>query len=78
MHSFGARRSRPEAEELLAEAQARVRRVGGRNDRYWIEEIDTTGLFEIPQRPSPRERFTVRTHRTSARGCMDNSPCGSA
>lgn len=60
VRSFGARRTRDEAEALLAESIRRVERVGGRNNRYWIEEIDTTGLFEIPPRPTPRERFSTR------------------
>lgn len=49
VHSFGARRSRKDAEELLATSDDRVRHVGGHNDRYWIEEIDTTGLFRGSQ-----------------------------
>lgn len=28
--------------------------------RYWIEEVDTSGLFEVPSRPTPRERFRTR------------------
>lgn len=59
-HSFGARQTRGEAETLLVEARDRVERVGGHNQRYWIEEIDTTGLFEIPPRPTPRERYSTR------------------
>jgi hypothetical protein len=65
VHSFGVRQDRAEAQQLLAEAQARVAAVGGRNDRYWIEEIDTEGLFEIPSRPTPRERFHTRVRPTS-------------
>ncbi len=42
--------------------------VGGHNDRYWIEQIDTTGMFEVPSRPTPRERFTTRLTPTSAEG----------
>ena len=30
------------------ESRDRVAEAGGQNDRYWIEEIDTTGLFNIP------------------------------
>lgn len=33
--------------------------------RYWIEEIDTTGLFEVPRPPKPRARFTTRVERTT-------------
>lgn len=60
VHSFGARLSLAEAELVLGEARDRVAAAGGRNDRYWIEEIDATGLFEVPSRPTPRERFSVR------------------
>jgi len=30
------------------------------HQRWWVEEIDTTGLFQIPARPSPRERFSTK------------------
>jgi hypothetical protein len=66
--SYGARRTRVEAEELLNESRARVLAVGGKVDRWWIEEVDTTGLFEIPARPTPRERFTTRVERRSEPG----------
>ena len=58
--AFGARRTYEEASILLAESKARVENAGGHNDRYWIEEIDTTGLFSIPPRPTPRERYSTR------------------
>jgi hypothetical protein len=62
-HGWSAAHSRAEAEALLAE------RATGSNqewaDRYharwWIEEIDTTGMFEIPPAPPPRETFTAKT-----------------
>jgi hypothetical protein len=60
VQAFGARRTRSKAEDLLRESIERVTKVGGRNDRYWIEEIDTTGLFEFPSKPAPRERYTTR------------------
>ncbi len=60
VHSFGARSTRAEAEHLLSESQQRVAEAGGANDRYWVEEIDTEGLFEIPPRPTPRERYSTR------------------
>jgi hypothetical protein len=31
--------------------------------RHWIEVIDTSGLFEVPSRPTPRERFTARVEK---------------
>ena len=63
VHAFGARRTRAEAEVLLAESISRVQAVGGRNKRYWIEEIDTTGLWQPPAQPKPRTRFTTRRRR---------------
>lgn len=58
--AYGARRTRLEAEALLRERKQRVQSVGGKIDRWWVEEIDTTGLFEIPSRPTPRERYAFR------------------
>jgi hypothetical protein len=60
VHAFGARRTRPEAEELLAKSIRKVEAAGGRNRRYWIEEIDTTGLWQPPPLPKPRDRYTTR------------------
>jgi hypothetical protein len=60
VHAFGARRTRPEAEDLLRESIQGVEKAGGRNDRYWIEEIDTTGLWQPPALPKPRDRYTAR------------------
>ena len=54
--AFGARTSLPEAQVLLTEAQNR----STASNRYWVEEIETTGLFEIPSRPMPRDRYTAR------------------
>jgi hypothetical protein len=64
-HYWGVRNSQEEAEVLLKD-----KTTGGNEgwaNKYhagwWIEEIDTTGMFEIPSSPSPRERFktTVTT-----------------
>jgi hypothetical protein len=66
VHSFGARRSRADAEGHLAETRGRYDGSSWRNFR--IEEVDTTGLFEIPPRPTPRERYTVRATQTSPAG----------
>jgi hypothetical protein len=60
VHSFGARHTKAEAEQLLAQAIERVAAAGGRNDRYWIEEINAEGLFEFPPLPKPRDRYTTR------------------
>lgn len=66
--SFGVRPTLDEARELLEETRARVESVGGRNDRYWVEMIDPTGLFELPSKPAPRDRYTTRVTRTSPEG----------
>lgn len=68
VHTFGSRRTRVEAEQLMRESVERVALVGGANDRYWVEEIDTTGLFEFPSKPTPRERYTTRVTSTKASG----------
>jgi hypothetical protein len=68
VHSFGARRDRAQAQELLDSSRARVEAAGGRNEGYWIEAIDTTGLFAVPTRPTPRERYTNRVSQTSRPG----------
>ncbi len=60
VHAFGARRTRAEAEALLAESIRKVEAAGGRNERYWIEEIDATGLWQPPAQPKPRDRYTTR------------------
>ena len=52
--SFGARHTRSEAEVLLAEEQERY---AGTAWSFRIEAVETEGLFEIPPRPTPRERF---------------------
>jgi hypothetical protein len=60
---WGARNTREEAESLLAERTTGKQLDWARqyHARWWIEEIDTTGMFEFPDLPSPRERFTART-----------------
>lgn len=66
VHSFGARRLREDAEAHLAEERARYDGSSWRNFR--IEEVDTTGLFETPSRPTPRERYSIRVAQTSPEG----------
>jgi hypothetical protein len=66
VRSFGARRSRVDAEAHLAEETRRYAGSSWRNFR--IEEVDTTGLFEIPPRPTPREHYSARATRTSPEG----------
>jgi|SRR5581483_5877941 len=61
-HSFGARHTRADAETLLGEQRERY---AGTKWSFRIEEVQTDGLFEIPPRPTPRERFSVRATQTS-------------
>ncbi len=60
VRAFGARRSRHEADVLLAESVRRGEAAGIKYERYWIEEIDTTGLWQPPAQPKPRDRYTTR------------------
>jgi hypothetical protein len=62
--SFGARRSRQEAEAHLAETQARY--DGSSWSNFRIDEVDATGLFQIPPRPIPRERYSVEVEASEA------------
>jgi hypothetical protein len=61
-HSWGARRTREEAEALLASMTTGERSDWAKNThKDWrIEEIDTTGLFQIPSTPRPRERYSTK------------------
>ena len=61
MHNWGTRYSRAEAEALLEMRTKNQVWADKHHERWWIEEIDTTGLFEIPPAPPPRERFSTRT-----------------
>lgn len=63
VHSFGSFRDRGEAETQLTTSIAQVTKAGGKNDRYWIEEINTDGLFEIPSEKTPRMRFHTNVTR---------------
>ncbi len=61
-HSWGAHYSRAKADLLLAERFTGTNEAWAQayHQRWWIEEIDTTGLFQIPSAPPPRERFSAR------------------
>jgi hypothetical protein len=59
--SWGARRTRAEAESLLAERTRDPAWANKHHSKWWIEEIDATGTFEIPSRPKPRERYSTST-----------------
>jgi len=69
VHAIGARRTRAEAEALLAQTRERT---GSPDTRYWIEEIGTEGLFEFPSRPKPRDRFTARATTMSEPGAWQS------
>jgi hypothetical protein len=62
VRSFGARRARGDAEDLLRESRRQADATGIRYRRYWIEEIDTTGLWQPPPQPKPRDRYTTRVY----------------
>tara|TARA_R110002096_G_scaffold114712_1_gene248686 strand:- start:1069 stop:1905 length:837 start_codon:yes stop_codon:yes gene_type:complete len=68
-HSWGARKTRDEAEILLGERSTGEHEEWAQkhHSRWWIEEIDTTGLFEIPSKPAPRDRFTADTTQVESR-----------
>ena len=51
---------RPPAFQLVRTISGQVRAAGGHNQRYWIGEIDTTGLWQPPAQPKPRDRYTTR------------------
>lgn len=61
-HYWGAKDSKVEAESLLREKTTGDKKAWADeyHARWWIEEIDTTGMFEIPSRPAPRERFVTK------------------
>jgi hypothetical protein len=63
--------TREEAESGLERAkQERADTVlpPGTANEYWIEEIDASGMFEVPPRPTPRERFVTRVTSTAKFG----------
>jgi hypothetical protein len=67
MHDWGACRSFTEAETLLTARTKDKEWADRHHERWWIEEIDTTGLFEIPSAPPPRERFSIKTRKVEIR-----------
>src|SRR5215469_10543765 len=72
VHALGAGRTRPEADDLLRESRRHAESTGIRAERYWIEEIDTTGLWQPPPLPKPRDRFTTRVTKTTPPGTWTN------
>jgi hypothetical protein len=63
-HSWGAKTTYAEAEILLDQRFGKEHKEWAEkyHKRWWIEEIDTTGMFTLPTKPTPRERFTIREH----------------
>lgn len=61
-HHWGACQSREQAEQRLAARTTGAQEEWARkyHARWWIEEIDTSGLFQVPSHPAPRERFSTR------------------
>ncbi len=59
VRGFGARGTAEEGAALLEE---QVRRYEGASGwrRWWLEEIDATGLWQPPPAPTPREQYTTR------------------
>jgi hypothetical protein len=60
VHSYGHYMDRAEAEAKMARWHQRNVVDHKYNKRFWIKEIDTSGLFQVPPKPMPRERFTQR------------------
>jgi hypothetical protein len=65
VRELGTFLSRAEAETSLADHKKWVGDGPVVVDRYWVEEIDATGLFQVPSLPVPRERFTAEVTITS-------------
>lgn len=61
-HAWGARHSHKEAEVLLLELTTGTKKewADRYHERWWVEEIDTTGMFEVPPAPPPREVFRTK------------------
>jgi len=68
VRAFGACRTRPEADVLLADSIRWAEAAGITYRGYWIEEIDTTGLWQPPAQPKPRDRYTTRVTTAKQRG----------
>lgn len=62
VHGWGACHSRAEAERLLIERSKGPREEWAKryHQRWWIEEIDNTGMFIIPPLPMPREQYSTK------------------
>jgi hypothetical protein len=67
VRGFGARGSRAEAELLLTERVQRYKGATGWR-RWWLEEIDTTGLWQAPPATKPRDRYGTRVTKLTPSG----------
>jgi hypothetical protein len=67
VRGFEARSSRAEAELLLTERVERYKGATGWR-RWWLEEIDTTGLWQAPPTPKPRDRYSTRVTKLTPSG----------
>lgn len=63
-HYWGARHTLEEAEAKLVERSQGKNLEWARkyHERWWIEEIDTTGCFVFPPKPVPRDIYSVHTN----------------
>ena len=68
LHSWDACYTRPEAEQkLIDRSQGDNKNWADKyHKRWWIEEIDTTGMFSIPSQPPPRDLFTAKTRQVKS------------
>jgi hypothetical protein len=66
--SRGAFRERRAAEGGLRQAE---RSTGSEARRLWVEEIDSSGLYGVPTRPAPRDRYTTRVEVIKHPGAWD-------
>ncbi len=64
IHTWGARKTLDEATQLMESRFGAARREWAEkhHERWWIEELDVTGCFEFPSKPTPRERYSTREH----------------
>jgi hypothetical protein len=72
MFSLGCFENQADALRRVEEEDAARKRTCSSGWRYWVEEIDPTGLFKVPPLTRPRDRFTARAipyHETHGRTC---------
>ena len=64
----GAFSTEAEAIDRLHFLEDHIAKAGRPDPGYWVEAIDNTGCFELPPRPSPREKYSTRVEITSEPG----------